>query len=341
MMKLEGPVGVVGAGSWGTTLAQLLAGKGFKVDLWVYEKDLCEEIRKTRQNSVYLPGFDLHENISAHNDLERVVKDHDLITVVVPSHVYRLVAVQMLPLLKGNAIVVNATKGIENETLLTMSGIWKEILPQGSSTRVLVLSGPSFANEVIRKVPTAITVAGDDLDTAKIVQHVFSTTYLRAYTSLDKIGVEIAGATKNVIALAAGISDGMSFGYNTRAALITRGLAEITRLGVKMGSNPLTFLGLAGIGDLLLTCTGDLSRNRTVGIQMGQGKRIKEILSEMRMVAEGVKTAKSVHFLARRMGVEMPICEQVYSILYDEKDPRTVVQELMTRNLKHEIEFAE
>jgi len=338
-MKPGGPIGVVGAGSWGTTLAQVIADKGFEVDLWVFEPELCRTIRETRQNDLYLPGVALNGRINAHNDLDRVVKDHDLLIMVVPSHVYRNVATAMIPFLKPDAVVVNATKGIENDTLLTMSGIWREVLPPGLQVRVLCLSGPSFAREVARKVPTAVTLAGDDLQTAKAVQHVISTGYFRIYTSLDKIGVEIAGASKNVIALAAGVSDGMSFGYNSRAALITRGLAEITRLGVKMGSNPLTFLGLAGIGDLLLTCTGDLSRNRTVGIQLGQGRRIKDILAEMRMVAEGVKTAKSIHFLARRIGVEMPICEQVYRVIYEDKDPRVVVRELMERDLKHELEL--
>ncbi|ABK18369.1 NAD(P)H-dependent glycerol-3-phosphate dehydrogenase [Syntrophobacter fumaroxidans] len=338
-MKPGGPIGVVGAGSWGTTLAQVIADKGFEVDLWVFEPELCKTIRETRQNDLYLPGVVLSGRINAHNDLDRVVKNHDLLIMVVPSHVYRNVATAMIPFLKPDAVVVNATKGIENDTLLTMSGIWREVLPPGLQVRVLCLSGPSFAREVARKVPTAVTLAGDELQTAKAVQHVISTGYFRIYTSLDKIGVEIAGASKNVIALAAGVSDGMSFGYNSRAALITRGLAEITRLGVKMGSNPLTFLGLAGIGDLLLTCTGDLSRNRTVGIQLGQGRRIKDILAEMRMVAEGVKTAKSIHFLARRIGVEMPICEQVYRVIYEDKDPRVVVRELMERDLKHELEL--
>jgi len=338
-MKPGGPIGVVGAGSWGTTLAQVIADKGFEVDLWVFEPELCRTIRETRQNDLYLPGVALNGRINAHNDLDRVVKGHDLLIMVVPSHVYRNVATAVIPFLMPDAVVVNATKGIENDTLLTMSGIWREVLPPGLQVEVMCLSGPSFAREVARKVPTAVTLAGDDLQTAKAVQHVISTGYFRIYTSLDKIGVEIAGASKNVIALAAGVSDGMSCGYNSRAALITRGLAEITRLGVKMGSNPLTFLGLAGIGDLLLTCTGDLSRNRTVGIQLGQGRRIKDILAEMRMVAEGVKTAKSIHFLARRIGVEMPICEQVYRVLYEDKDPRVVVRELMERDLKHELEL--
>ena len=335
----EYKIGIIGAGSWGTTLAQVLAEKGFRVDLWVFEEDLCETIRKTRENTFYLPGCLLSGNITAHHNLERVVKDHDLLVMVVPSHVYRHVAHQMLPFLKKGAVVVNATKGIENETLLSMAGIWKEILPSEGFADLLCLSGPSFAKEVVQKIPTAITVAGETLEVAQAVQRVFSTTYFRVYTSLDKIGVELAGALKNVIAVAAGACDGLGFGHNTRAALITRGLAEITRLGVKMGAHPLTFSGLAGIGDLLLTCTGDLSRNRTVGFQLGKGRKLKEILGEMRMVAEGVKTARSVHFLAMKMQVEMPISEQVYQVLYEDKDCHVAVRELMERDLKHEMDL--
>lgn len=338
MTEFAGPVGVVGAGSWGTTLAQLLAGKGYHVDLWVFEEDLCRRIRETRENSLYLPGYALHENVHPHSDLERVVKDHELLVMVVPSHVYRSVAVRMIPFMKPGAVVVNATKGIENDTLLTMSGIWSELVPSPDFIHELSMSGPSFAREVIVMAPTAVTLAGDDLDIARKIQHILSTGYFRVYTSLDKIGVELAGALKNVIALAAGIGDGLGFAHNSRAALITRGLAEISRLGVKLGANPLTFLGLAGIGDLVLTCTGDLSRNRTVGIQLGRGRKLKDILAEMRMVAEGIKTAKSVHFLAERVGVEMPISEQVYRVLFEEKDPATTVGELMGRNLRHELE---
>jgi glycerol-3-phosphate dehydrogenase (NAD(P)+) len=337
-MEHTGPIGVIGAGSWGTTLAQLLADKGHRVDLWVFEKELHETICRTRENIDYLPGFFLHENITAFNDLELVVKDHDLLVMVVPSHVYRYVGKQMIPFLKPGAAVVSATKGIENETLLTMSGIWKDILPSDNFIEILSLSGPSFAREVVQKIPTAITLAADDLETAKRIQQVFSTSYFRVYTSLDRIGVELAGALKNVIALAAGVCDGLGFGHNTRAALITRGLAEISRLGVKMGAHPLTFSGLAGVGDLLLTCTGELSRNRTVGFKLGQGRKIKDILAEMRMVAEGVKTARSVHFLAERIQVEMPISERAYQVLYEDKDPLDAVRELMERDLKHELE---
>ena len=337
-MELSGPVGVIGAGSWGTALAQVLAEKGHKVDLWVFEEDLCDIIEKTRENTIYLPGYSLHENIRPCNDLGEVVKGHRMLVMVVPSHVYRQTAAGMLPFLEPGTVLVSATKGIENETLQTMSGIWKEIASPDLLLHVLALSGPSFAKEVIQRIPTAITLAADDLEVAKPVQKAFSSGYFRVYTSLDKIGVELAGAIKNVIALAAGVCDGMGFGLNTRAALITRGLAEMTRLGVNMGAHPLTFSGLSGIGDLLLTCTGDLSRNRTVGVQLGRGRTLKEILAEMRMVAEGVKTARSVHYLAKKMAVEMPISEQVYQVLYEDKKAVDAFRELMERNLKHEMD---
>ena len=339
MLKDIESVGVIGAGNWGTTLAHLLAVKGLQVNLWVFEEKLCEMIRRTGENGVYLPGLHLHERVRAHNAIEDVVKASRLLIMVTPSHVYRGVATRMLPDLREDAIIVNATKGIENDTLLTMSGIWKQLLPKQSRIQELCLSGPSFAKEVMRGVPTAVTLAGHDLETTREVQRVLSTGRFRVYTSLDVTGVEIAGASKNVIALAAGACDGLSFGYNTRAALITRGLAEISRLGVKMGAHPLTFSGLAGIGDLLLTCTGDLSRNRMVGMQLGQGKKLDEILGGMRQVAEGVITAKSIHFLAKKMVVEMPISEQVYRVLYEGKDPLLVVSELMDRDLKHELEY--
>jgi glycerol-3-phosphate dehydrogenase (NAD(P)+) len=339
MSKSKGSIGVVGAGSWGTTLANLLARKGFKVDLWAFEKELCDLIRTTGENKWYLPGSPLHENLTAHNDLESVVVGRQFLLMAVPSQVYRPVAARMVPLLAQNARIVTATKGIENDTLLTMSGVWQELLPQRPDVKLFCLSGPSFAHEVALDMPTAVTIAGDEIESTKAVQEVFSTPVFRVYTSLDRIGLELAGASKNVIAVAAGICDGLSLGYNTRAALITRGLAEISRLGCRMGAHPLTFSGLAGIGDLLLTCTGDLSRNRTVGIELAHGKKLDEILGSMRMVAEGVATARSIHFLAKRMGVEMPICEQVYRVLYENKDPLSVTRELMQRDLKHELEF--
>ena len=339
MPKNKGSIGVVGAGSWGTTLANLLAQKGFKVDLWVFEKELCDLIRETAENSWYLPGFKLHENLTAHNDLESVVRGRKFLLMAVPSQLTRRVAAQMAPLLAPDARIVTATKGIENDTLLTMSGVWKELLPQRPDVKLFCLSGPSFAHEVARNVPTAVTIAGDEIEPTKEVQQIFSTPIFRVYTSLDRIGVELAGASKNVIAVAAGICDGLSFGYNTRAALITRGLAEISRLGFRMGAHPLTFSGLAGIGDLLLTCTGDLSRNRTLGMELARGKTLEEILAATRTVAEGVATSRSIHFLAKRMQVEMPICQQIYRVLYEKKDPLAVTRELMERDLKHELEF--
>ncbi|MGA2937873.1 MAG: NAD(P)H-dependent glycerol-3-phosphate dehydrogenase [Syntrophobacteraceae bacterium] len=334
-----GPVGVIGAGNWGTSLAHVLAAKGLKVNLWVFEEELCETIRRTGENSIYLPGHRLHQGVCANSSLEEVAGASRLLIMVVPSHVYRGVVMRMLPNLRQDAIVVNATKGIEADTLLTMSGIWKELLPKQNRIQVLCLSGPSFAREVLQGIPTAVTLAGQNLEITRQVQQVLSTARFRIYTSLDVIGVEVAGASKNVIALAAGACDGLSFGFNARAALITRGLAEISRLGVKMGAHPLTFSGLAGIGDLLLTCTGDLSRNRTVGMQLAQGKKLSEILGGMRQVAEGVITAKSIHSLAEKMHVEMPISEQVYRVLYEGKDPLLVVSELMDRDLKHEMEY--
>ncbi len=339
MMEVTGPIGVLGAGSWGTTLAQVLAQKGHDVDLWVFEKDLCETIKEKRENTVYLPGYALSERITAHHELEGAVAGHSLLVMVVPSHVYRRVVKDILPHMAESTIVVNATKGIENETLLTMWGIWRELMPHPQFAHYLCLSGPSFAKEVIREAPTAVTLAGEDLDLAKRMQQVFSTRNFRLYTSLDIMGVELAGALKNVIALAAGACDGLNFGYNTRAALITRGLAEISRLGVAMGANPLTFSGLAGIGDLILTCTGDLSRNRTVGKKLGLGMKIEQILGDMKMVAEGVKTARSVYHLSKKLDVDMPICSRVYEVIYENKDPQAAVSELLERDLKHELEW--
>jgi glycerol-3-phosphate dehydrogenase (NAD(P)+) len=228
------------------------------------------------------------------------------------------------------------TKGIENDTLLTMSGIWREILPPASQVEIAALAGPSFAQEVIRRLPAAVTVASRNLETARALQRIFHTDYFRVYSSQDEIGVELAGALKNVIAIAAGISDGLGFGHNARAALITRGLSEMSRLGAGMGADPLTFSGLSGLGDLVLTCTGDLSRNRMVGIKLGQGESLREILAGSRMVAEGVKTANAAYHLAKRERIDMPICTQVYEILYRGKPCNEAVQELMTRSLKDE-----
>jgi glycerol-3-phosphate dehydrogenase (NAD(P)+) len=331
-------IGVVGGGSWGTALASLLASKGYRVDWWIYEPDLCLQIQNTRENSVFLPGITLPENLNASNSLAEVVREKQMVCMVVPSHVVRSIAGQLADYLSSSAIVISASKGIENETLLTMSGVIRQAIAGLGQDRLAVLSGPSFAVEVARGVPTVVTAAASNLDCAQQVQRVFATPAFRVYANDDIIGVELGGAVKNVIAIAAGMVDGLGLGLNTRAALITRGLAEITRLGKSMGANPNTLFGSAGLGDLVLTCTGNLSRNHTVGKKIGQGMKLQQVLMDMRMVAEGVKTAHSVYNLARRMNVEMPICEAVYQILHEEISPQEAVYQLMTRDLKNELD---
>ena len=331
-------IGVLGAGSWGTALANLLGLKGFKVDLWVFEKEVKEQIEAFRENKVFLPGFSLSTNLFPSNDIAGVVSEKDLVLIVVPSHVMRETAQKISGLLSKETIIVSASKGIENKTHLTMSAVLKESLPEIPEDYFTVLSGPSFAWEVAKKLPTVVTVASKDKKLADFVQNVFATPYFRVYTNNDMIGVELGGAVKNVIAIAAGIIDGLGLGLNTRAALITRGLTEIRRLGLKLGANPRTFTGLAGIGDLLLTCTGDLSRNHTVGKKIGEGRKLNDILSEMRMVAEGIKTAKSVYNLSLKLGVEMPISHEIYHILYDDISPQDALLRLMTRDLKQELD---
>jgi glycerol-3-phosphate dehydrogenase (NAD(P)+) len=329
-------IGVIGAGGWGTALANLLGEKGVPVAIWVYEKDLCKTMRETRDNPLYLPRIRLASPVCPDANLQAVASGKRVVLMAVPSHVYRQVALQMIPFLSARVIIVSATKGIENESLQTMGQIWREIMPESVGWDYAALSGPSFAREVATHVPTAVTVASSNKEAAVEIQRLFATPYFRVYSSTDVIGVELGGALKNIIALAAGIIDGLGLGHNTRAALITRGLAEMSRLGATMGANPLTFLGLSGVGDLVLTCTGELSRNRTVGFELGKGRRLEEILAHMRMVAEGVKTTRSVYHLARRQGVELPICEEMYRILYENRSPREAVASLMQRDLKHE-----
>jgi glycerol-3-phosphate dehydrogenase (NAD(P)+) len=331
-------IGVVGAGSWGTALANLLADKGYFVSLWAYESEVEKQILNERENKIFLPGVKLSERLIPSGDLTHVVSGKDLLLVVVPSHVMREISQKFSPHVSENALMVSASKGIENITHLTMSQVLKETIPHIAENRFAALSGPSFAKEVAGKVPTLISVASKDTEVASFIQRVFATSYFRVYTNNDMIGVEVGGAIKNVIAIASGIIDGLGLGLNTRAALITRGLTEIRRLGTHMGAQPDTFAGLSGIGDLLLTCTGALSRNYTVGKKIGEGKKSEEILSEMRMVAEGVKTAKSVYNLSRKLGVEMPICHEIYRILYENNSPVEAVRRLMTRELKNELD---
>ncbi|NOY52576.1 MAG: NAD(P)-dependent glycerol-3-phosphate dehydrogenase [Deltaproteobacteria bacterium] len=334
-------VAVIGAGAWGTTLANLLAKKGINVSLWVFEKDLAKRMGEEHENRLYLPGVLLSERLVPSSSVEAVAHGCRTFLLVTPSHVTRKVIRAFAPSLPDDALVISAGKGIENETLMTLSEVLPAELPQLPKSNFAYLSGPSFAREVAAELPTAVSVASKDRRTAEVVQQLFSTPYFRVYTTPDVVGVELGGAVKNVMAIAAGLSDGLGFGYDTRAALITRGLNEMSRLGTTLGALPRTFMGLAGLGDLVLTCTGDLSRNRTVGLKLAEGKTMEEIVSTTRTVAEGIRTTRSVHDLAAREGVEMPITRQVYRILYEGIDPKDAVRELMSRDPKDELEEEE
>ena len=329
-------IAVIGGGSWGTALANRLAVNGHDVCLWAYEAELVREINGSHTNSLFLPGIDLHPGLACTGSLREAVAGRTIILLVTPVQVMRGVLKQMIPFVGSGSIIANASKGIELETLRTVSQICTELLPAELTGRFVALSGPTFAREVAQGLPSLIVAASRDEAAARRVQAAFSCPCLRVYTNTDVIGVELGGAVKNVIAIAAGICDGLGFGHNARAALITRGLAEMNRLGQAMGAQAETFSGLAGMGDLVLTCTGDLSRNRTVGFKLGQGMRLADILAEMRMVAEGVKSAESVYNLARKLGVEMPIVEQTYRILHENKPALEAVTELMARGLKAE-----
>lgn len=329
-------IGVIGAGSWGTALAFLLADKGYDVMLWAYETECVDAINNDNENTLFLPGIKLPPNLRSTSSLEEAVSGRDMIVSVTPSHVTRGVLSKAAQWLPRHIPIVNATKGIENDTLMTISEILEDVLPLDYHPYLTYLSGPSFAREVASRHPTAVVVASHGEKLASWVQQAFSSNFFRVYRSTDIMGVEIGAALKNVIAIAAGAADGMGFGHNSRAALISRGLAEMSRLAVSRGANPLTLAGLAGMGDLVLTCTGDLSRNRTVGRKLGEGHSLDTILGEMNMVAEGVKTAKSVHDLAGRIGVELPICESVYDVLYNGTSPSEALAYLMSRELKRE-----
>lgn len=326
-------IAVIGAGSWGTALARLLAEKEYDVSLWVHEKELCEEMRATRLNSQYLPGFPIPENVVVTNDLEKALYKARYVLNVVPTQYARTVIKAAAPWLSADAVIVNAAKGIERKTLLTVSSIIREL----TGRRLAVISGPSFAQEVSRKLPTAVTLSCEDAATSLLLQEIFNTRYFRVYTHNDIIGVELGGALKNVIAIASGVSDGLELGHNARAALLTRGLAEIERLGVAMGAQEHTFSGLSGLGDLILTCTAALSRNYTLGTKLAKGMKLCDILSQSKSVVEGVATAESAYELSRKYNVQMPFVEQVYKVLYEDKDPGVAVSELMNRALKTEF----
>ncbi len=329
-------VAVIGAGSWGTALAHLLHRNGHRVALWSFEEEVVREVRDLGENASYLPGIPLSTDLLVSNRLEDVVPGAELVVSVSPSQFVGRVMEKAGPHIDEDAIVVTASKGIEIATLRRMDEVLAPLLSPRAADRLSVLSGPTFALEVAKGVPSAVVVASRSSEARLRVQTIFSTTTFRVYTNPDVLGVELGGAFKNVIALAAGVSKGLDFGDNTQAALITRGLAEITRLGVAMGAEAATFYGLAGMGDLVLTCTGELSRNRTVGVRLGKGEALSEILDSMTAVAEGVRTAPAVHALARRHGVEMPIVDQVCAILEDGKSPRAAVQDLLLRDPKPE-----
>jgi len=332
-------IGVVGAGSWGTTLANHLALKGESVCLWAYESEVVRSIRGKHTNEMFLPGVDLEPCLECDNDLEAVVAPSELVLMVCPSHVTRAMLERMRSMLRPGVVLVNASKGIENGSLLRMSQIETQVLGEaGLSFSHATLSGPSFAAEVARRRPTVITAASAEESTATLVQALFSSDYLRVYKHDDVVGVELGGALKNVIALATGMIEGAGLGMNTRAALITRGLAEITRLGMALGAKASTFAGISGLGDLVLTCTGDLSRNRSVGLRIGQGETLAAITAGSRSVAEGIRTTESAWQLARSRGVEMPITQQIYSILFQGRSVGEAVCGLMGRELKKESE---
>ena len=329
-------VAVIGAGSWGTALAYLLADKGFPVTLWAYESEVVKSVNEDHENTMFLKGIRLPDNLRATGHLQEACEGRDMIVCVTPSHVVRRVMTQAAQWLPEGVPIVSATKGIENDSLKTVSEVLEEVLPIKFHPYLAYLSGPSFAREVAEHVPTAVVAASYSEKLCLQVQEAFRHHYFRVYRSHDVVGVEIGGSLKNVIAIAAGIADGMGYGHNARAAIITRGLAEMSRMAVAKGANPLTLAGLSGMGDLVLTCTGGLSRNRQVGMQLGQGASIASILADMSMVAEGVKTAQSVHDLAKKIGVEMPICDGVYSILYEGKTAKQAMMDLMGRELKRE-----
>lgn len=325
---------VLGAGSWGTTLAILLAKKGVPLRLWCHNPQLAETIKLKRKNPTYLPERDIPSQVKVHSDLEKALEGAGVVIVAVPSQYVDSVMKKAASTLNEKAIIVSASKGIEVSSLRRVSQVIEAYFSR--PRQIFVLSGPNFAAEVAHDLPAAAVVAGhQSADLTRIQSHLRTSSF-RVYTNTDPIGCELAGALKNVIAIACGVADGLELGLNARSALITRGLAEITRLGVTLGAEPLTFLGLAGVGDLILTCTGDLSRNRRVGLGIGEGKSPEEVIKGMKMVAEGVQTAIAVKELSRQTGVEMPISKEVYLLLHENKNPRQVVEDLMGRTLKQE-----
>ena len=333
-----GTVTVLGGGSWGTALALQLSRVGHSVRLWARDPAFVASLATARENETYLPGVPLPDTIQPTPSLADACADSEMLVVVCPSKGMRPLAETLRQTVRGRPIFVSAAKGVEQGTHLTMTAILREVLGAEHASRVAVLSGPSFAREVAAGVPTAVTSASADISVAERVQQLFNSQTFRVYSSTDVVGVEIGGAVKNVIAIAAGVSDGLGFGHNSRAALITRGLAEISRLALELGAERQTLAGLAGMGDLVLTCAGDQSRNRTVGLRLGRGESLDQIVASMKEVAEGVHNTRTVRELARSVRVEMPITERMYELLYENKPPKQAVVELMTRSLRREAD---
>lgn len=329
-------IAVLGAGAFGTTLAVLLHYNGHKVTLWEYKKSFAKEMIKKRENKTYLPGTPLPEELEISYKLLDVVTDKNLIVLAVPSQFLRSVVEQISFADIKNTIFVNVAKGIENKTLMTMSQMLKDVFPLIQDEQLGIISGPSHAEEVCKRIPTAVVAGSTVRETSKTIQAAFMNSYFRVYSSTDLLGVELGGSFKNVMAIGAGIIDGAKFGDNTKAAIMTRGIAEITRMGIAMGAKPETFSGLSGIGDLIVTCMSQHSRNRYVGEKLGSGLKLKEILKNMYAVAEGVETSRSASELAKKVGVDAPITNEVYKILFEDKDAIKATTDLMSRDMKEE-----
>ena len=329
-------IAVIGAGSYGTCLAMCFGNAGHRVSLYCRNPAQALELETTRYNTTYLPRYRLPDAIRVGSDLAAAVRNKQFVVGVTPSHGVRELFGQIANVMDRDAIVINASKGLEDGTLSTIDAVYRDVLPDRIARRATYLSGPTFASEIAAGLPAAIVLAGHDPETTTAAQAALGTLHFRIYTTDDVLGVLIGGALKNVIAIAAGVSDGLEFGSNARVALITRGLAEITRIGVALGATPLTFAGLSGVGDLVLTCSGDASRNRRVGLALGQGKRMPEILADMRQIAEGVKTTKVAHELARTIGVDAPIIDTMYSIIHDGVPVRDAITALLGRPVRTE-----
>lgn len=326
---------VLGAGSWGTALALVVAKKGYNVSMWTLNEDQCSLINETRENRDYLPGVNIPTNIKVTTNIEESVTDSSMIVLAVPSQAIRSICKQIKPFVKSNQILIDVAKGLEKGTGLRLSEVCEQEIPE---CEYVVLSGPSHAEEVSRDIPTTVVVASEKLSTAEKVQDTFMSLKFRVYTNPDVVGVELGGALKNIIAFGAGICDGLGYGDNAKAALMTRGIREISRLGIAMGAESPTFSGLSGIGDLIVTCTSMHSRNRRAGILIGQGKSLEETLKEVKMVVEGITATEVAYDVSKKLNIEMPITNAIYSVLHNGSNPDEVVDELMMRNKTHEVE---